>query len=89
MYSLGSSEALTQFFYQGLGLPFFGDVGEQLSENKKTHTKKHITASKQSPLNSKIVDFLLLLKQVTICPEDAECCSVWTNPLSAKAPNGT
>lgn len=51
--------------------------------------KKHSTTSKQSPLNSKTVDFLLLLKQVTICPEDAECCSVWTNPLHAKAANGT
>lgn len=28
IYSLGSSKALTQFLYQRLRLPFFGDVGE-------------------------------------------------------------
>lgn len=38
VYSLGSSEALTHFLHQRFSLPFFGDVGEQLS--KHTHTQK-------------------------------------------------
>lgn len=38
MYSLGSPEALTQFLYQRLRLPLFGDVREQLPE--RTHTKE-------------------------------------------------
>lgn len=43
MYSLSSSEALTQLLYQRLSLPFFGDVGEQLPENThKTSNKQHL-----------------------------------------------
>lgn len=55
MYSLGSPKALTQFLYQRLSLPFFGDVGEQLSEN----TNANNTASKQGSQNSKDVNFPL------------------------------
>lgn len=38
MHSLCSPKALTQFLYERLGLPFFGDVGEQLPEHMNTHT---------------------------------------------------
>ena len=46
MYSLGSSEALTQFLYQRLSLSFFGDVGEQLSENTQTIQHQNKALSK-------------------------------------------
>lgn len=48
MYSLGSSEALTQFLDQRLGLPFFSDVREELSEN----TKQSISTKRSKYLSS-------------------------------------
>lgn len=45
MYSLGSPKALTQFLYQRLSLPFFGDVGEQLPENTHTNYSIYTTLS--------------------------------------------
>ncbi len=54
IYSLGSPKTLTQFLYQRLSLSFFGDVGEELSENTHTHT-----VSQQSSQNSKVVNCTL------------------------------
>lgn len=42
MYSLGSPKALTQFLYQRLCLPFFGDVGEKLSVNTQIQIAKMV-----------------------------------------------
>lgn len=52
IYSLGSPKALAQFLYQRLSLPFFGDVGEQLSES----TQANNTAFKHGSQNSKDVN---------------------------------
>lgn len=49
MYSLGSPKTLTQFLYQRLGLPFFCDVGEQLSGKKQTrHLNNDLKIAKLS-----------------------------------------
>lgn len=53
MYSLGSSEALTQFLDQRLGLPFFSDVREELSENTTKHLNKALKIFKFLTFSSK------------------------------------
>lgn len=74
MYLLGSPKTLTQFLYQRLSLPFFCDVGEQLSENARTtpHLNNDLKIAKLSNfLNSEPID----------------SCTVSTHPLWTNAAN--
>lgn len=52
MHSLGSPKALTQFLYQRLSLPFFSDVGEELSENTTQHLNNYLLQCCQTLLKS-------------------------------------